>query len=98
MDVQLLLAGGALLLVGFVLGRLTSPRERSTVVYQPPAGTARGAARDLVPGAPPIDGEVEAHLRAGRKIDAIRRYRELHGVGLKEAKDAVEALDARLAR
>ncbi len=29
---------------------------------------------------------------AGKKIEAIKLYRESHGVGLKEAKDAVEAL------
>ncbi|HWB76188.1 MAG TPA: AAA family ATPase, partial [Nannocystaceae bacterium] len=34
---------------------------------------------------------VEAELAAGRKIHAIRAYRELTGVGLKAAKDAVEA-------
>jgi ribosomal protein L7/L12 len=30
-------------------------------------------------------------LRAGRKIEAIKMYRALHGVDLKAAKDAVEA-------
>lgn len=30
--------------------------------------------------------------QAGNKIEAIKRYREIHGVGLKEAKDAVEKL------
>lgn len=30
--------------------------------------------------------------RAGQKIQAIKLYRELYGVGLKEAKEAVEAL------
>lgn len=33
-------------------------------------------------------------LRSGQKIAAIKAYREEHGVGLKEAKDAVEALAA----
>jgi len=32
-------------------------------------------------------------IRSGQKIEAIRRYRELAGVGLKEAKDAVERLE-----
>jgi len=32
-------------------------------------------------------------MRSGRKIEAIKRYRELTGAGLKEAKDAVEAPD-----
>jgi ribosomal protein L7/L12 len=36
-------------------------------------------------------------LAAGRKIEAIKVYREATGVGLKDAKDAVEALEARAA-
>jgi len=33
---------------------------------------------------------VITEIRAGRKIDAIKALRELRGLGLKEAKDAVE--------
>ena len=40
------------------------------------------------------DLELDAALRAGEKITAIKRYREVHGVGLKQAKDAVEAIQA----
>ncbi|WP_330232470.1 ribosomal protein L7/L12 [Nocardia sp. NBC_00508] len=45
--------------------------------------------------APPLpsgDGmaEIDALLAQGKKIHAIKRYRELTGCGLKEAKDAVE--------
>ena len=50
---------------------------------------------------PPVEtmnlaGEVEmaALVRQGRKIDAIKLYRERTGMGLKEAKDAVEAMEA----
>jgi hypothetical protein len=35
-------------------------------------------------------------LFRGNKIEAIKLYRERHGGGLKEAKDAVEELEARL--
>jgi ribosomal protein L7/L12 len=35
-------------------------------------------------------------LYAGRKIAAVKRYRELLGTGLKEAKDAVDQLEVRL--
>jgi hypothetical protein len=35
-------------------------------------------------------------LFQGRKIEAIKRYRELTGLQLKESKDAVEALEAAL--
>lgn len=47
--------------------------------------------------AEPIDsaeGEVLGLMRSGQKIAAIKRYRETHGGGLKEAKEAVEALAA----
>lgn len=35
---------------------------------------------------------VEALVRAGRKLDAIKLYRDTHGVSLGEAKEAVEAM------
>jgi len=41
-----------------------------------------------------MDPELVGYLRAGQKINAIKRYRELYAVGLKEAKDAVEAIQA----
>ncbi len=40
----------------------------------------------------PILDEVVALVRQGNKIGAIKLYREKTGVGLKEAKDAVEKL------
>ena len=36
--------------------------------------------------------DVKNYLRAGRKIEAIKCYREMTGVGLKDAKEAVEAM------
>lgn len=39
-----------------------------------------------------IDPEVERRLRAGEKIDAIRFVRERKGLGLKQAKEYVEAV------
>jgi len=64
---------------------------------------SRGAALDPQHHAEPppapaatlvMDPQLGAALRAGRKIEAIKRYRELYGVGLKEAKDAVEDMQA----
>ena len=43
---------------------------------------------EKVPKLPP---EVRGLIQAGRKIEAIKKYRELTGAGLKEAKDTVEA-------
>jgi ribosomal protein L7/L12 len=42
-------------------------------------------------GMSPSPAEIDALLRTGRKIEAIKMYRSLHGVDLKAAKDAVEA-------
>jgi ribosomal protein L7/L12 len=38
--------------------------------------------------------DIRAHLAAGRKIEAIKRYREATGAGLAEAKEAVELIEA----
>jgi large subunit ribosomal protein L7/L12 len=91
MTPEFVLIGAALLIIGFVVGRVTAPRQRTTVTYEPPRSRASAKA-------PSIDAGIEASLRAGNRIEAIRRYRELNGTGLKEAKDAVEALEARLKR
>jgi len=40
--------------------------------------------------------EVSALVTAGRKIEAIKVYRHAAGVDLKDAKDAVDALEARI--
>ncbi|HEX8203856.1 MAG TPA: ribosomal protein L7/L12 [Isosphaeraceae bacterium] len=37
-----------------------------------------------------LPGQVRALIAQGRKIEAIKAYREATGLGLKEAKDAVE--------
>jgi ribosomal protein L7/L12 len=42
-----------------------------------------------------FENELVALLEQGQKIEAIRMYREKTGAGLKEAKDAVEALAAK---
>jgi hypothetical protein len=50
-----------------------------------------------IPAKPdPVDDEVRRLLAAGRKIDAIKFVREKNGIGLKEAKDYVEAIESRL--
>jgi ribosomal protein L7/L12 len=46
------------------------------------------------PGPDPLT-EVLALIAQGKKIQAIKVYRERTGVGLKEAKDAVERLETR---
>lgn len=53
-----------------------------------------GAANPAMPapGADVVLSEVQDLVRQGRKFEAIKVYRERTGVGLKEAKDAVERL------
>ncbi len=56
----------------------------------------------LIPGLPAAQeatpraslDEVRLLAQNGNLVEAIRRYRELYGVGLKEARDAVDALAA----
>jgi ribosomal protein L7/L12 len=53
-----------------------------------------------VPAAPATNGdlanEIAALLARGQKIEAIKRYREYTGTGLREAKEAVEAIERQL--
>lgn len=42
---------------------------------------------------PPSNESIRRSIAAGRKIQAVKDYRELHNVGLREAKDAVEELE-----
>ena len=39
-----------------------------------------------------IPADVVALAQSGKKIEAIKRYRELTGVGLREAKDVVDGI------
>lgn len=50
-----------------------------------------GMAYDSDPTASPINNpQIQEALRRGNKIEAIKLYRELTGVGLAEAKQAIE--------
>lgn len=53
-----------------------------------------GAAGRTPAAAAPSEAGVRGLLAAGDTIGAIKQYRELTGLGLKEAKDAVEAMAA----
>ncbi len=58
----------------------------------------RGSQDRRPDGRPPSPTEIDGLLRGGRKIEAIKMYRTLHGVDLKAAKDAVEARARELGR
>lgn len=70
-----------LVLVGLIVV-LAGKRDGEVITLRPPQQQ----------GQPPQLETPEQLLRAGRKIEAIKRYRELTGLGLREAKDAVEAM------
>jgi ribosomal protein L7/L12 len=55
----------------------------------PPSGAAPSPSADAMQ-------EVSALIVAGRKIEAIKVYRKAVGVDLKDAKDAVDALEAKI--
>ena len=73
----------ALFAAGVVVGRLTKR-------------TSETASRAYAAPNRPLPTESETRIRAlladRKKIDAIKAYREATGCGLKEAKEAVEAL------
>lgn len=45
---------------------------------------------------PILSPQIQDALRRGNKIEAIKLYRELTGVGLAEAKQAVDSFESRL--
>src|SRR5689334_14164867 len=57
---------------------------------QPPSILAAPTSLTEVAGDPSL-AEIDALVRANHKIDAIRVYRQRYNVGLKEAKDAIDA-------
>jgi large subunit ribosomal protein L7/L12 len=72
-------------------------RERTGAGLKEAEDAVEAIERGQAPPASPVgdrafEDEVATLLERGQKIEAIRRYRERTGVGLKEAKDAVEAI------
>jgi ribosomal protein L7/L12 len=50
---------------------------------------------EVAPQEPPETGAIREALLSGNKINAIKLYRNLYGVSLKEAKDAIDAMESR---
>jgi sRNA-binding protein len=70
---------------------LIEKRDRTNLEYGAEQAVVAGVAR-TAPAIHKSMEEVVAHVRQGRKIEAIKSYRALAGVGLKEAKDFVESM------
>jgi ribosomal protein L7/L12 len=99
---------GAAVVIAFSLGVLIGRRDgrrqhagapndaasRAKVIKVPPGSAAESTSTSFTLSAPEAvqDAELREHLEHGRMISAIKRYRDLTGVGLREAKQAVEAL------
>ena len=78
------------LLAAFLLGRFTAGRKnRDSLSPTPPPPEEIEAALKKVTLSKWI--EIDAELDARKKIKAIRLLREATGLGLKDAKDAIEA-------
>lgn len=94
-----LLEIACVLLAGYAIGRLHAVRSDPRLgeqrrQHELKAGLA--AVERLGTLSPQVRGKIDAHLAAGRVIDAVRDVRTALGCGLKEAKDVVDA--ARSAR
>lgn len=51
---------------------------------------------EFTPQEPSELGDIRNALLSGNKIEAIKLYRYLYGVGLKEAKEAIDAMERNL--
>jgi len=47
---------------------------------------------------PVLESKIKSMLAKGKKIEAVTVYREEYGIGLKEAKDAVDRIEATMPR
>ena len=87
-----LLVGLLCFIAGAMWGRRSAHRAGPMITQPSPLTTSWPASAP--PGAA-IAGEMEdvrAYIRAGQMIHAIKAYRDRTGLGLKESKDAVEAM------
>ena len=87
MPSELFIAGAvACFILGFVLGRISkssdSDRNRPVQISIPP-----GVVSDQ------LEDRLRFLLRDGKKIEAIKELRQHLGLGLKESKDVVDAME-----
>lgn len=84
------LAIGAAFVVGLVIGWLVRGGQRTRLSDESPRPTPTNK---IAHAAATQDAELLRLLRAGNKIEAIKRYRVLTGSELKDSKDAIEQMD-----
>lgn len=78
--------------VAALQAQLSGAFSATTAVDGIPYGAPMPSAGALPAEGGPWMAEVKALVDSGKKINAIKLYRERTGLGLKEAKDAVEAM------
>lgn len=86
MQQETIVAGIVGIVVGFILAKVTGKRDDKRIVWSEPIDPAK------------IDPSVLSLIQSGQKIQAIKAYRKLYKVDLKEAKDAVDTLEEHQAR
>ena len=96
-EISAMLAGGNKIEAIKRLRQLTGlglKEAKDYVEALPPSGTIPPLplSANVTPTAPADLSEVHLLAQQGQKIQAIKRYRQLTGVGLKEAKDYVDRL------
>jgi len=64
--------------VGFIVARMIHAKPRQTVTLPPDESIS--------------DAQIEAEVRAGHRVEAIRLYRRRHACGLIPAKQAIEVM------
>jgi hypothetical protein len=88
-DMVVLGCGAFLVLMGFSTNRVEVSSSAQT------ASLAERISASEFPSSAEIDAEVGDILFRGLKVPAIKRYRELAGCGLKDAKEYVEYLEGK---
>jgi hypothetical protein len=68
---------------GFLVARLMPAKHRDTLAAMPDDSIS--------------DAQIEAEVRAGHRIEAIRLYRRRHACGLRPAEQAIKAIAQRIA-
>ena len=107
MDASLILliaaVGFVCFLAGLFAGSRRGRRGGQMIMQQSPLAAdvvPSAAGQRVAPGSVNLQlgRDLEQLLSAGRKIEAIKLVRERTGLGLKEAKDAVERMEALMKR
>jgi hypothetical protein len=75
-----------------LIGRTLHRDDRITLSGDPGAPPAAITGTASISGQIPTETTVESLIAAGRKIEAIKLLREETGIGLREAKEAVEEI------